>query len=230
MDGGLDFEWEPDSAFRSAPESFSFNFSESTVTGVPPDSSEAVATGSDMQYGELSSRPHGGGYSRGANDLLLHCLEFILSRFAESWELDILARPLADIDRLPVTATSRSPLATSRFSQIQFGDHPSEKAKSCDENIMLSSLLLSLPFPLLNYILDRMDETTRSRNINTIVDERERRRRQAVKCESISWSQRQEAADDWAQAGWKESVVLENSRLCLQRKWVGFRAPSGAQT
>lgn len=226
MDGGLHFEWDPDNAFRTATESFSFNFSDSTVTGVPPGSSEAVATGSNLQSGELSSHPH----ARSANDLLLRCLEFIISRFAESWELDVLARPLADIDRLPVTANSRSPVATSKFSQIQFGDHPSEKAKSCDENIMLSSLLLSLPFPLLNYILDRMDQTTRSRNINTIVDERERRRRQAVKCESISWSQRQEAADDWAQAGWKESVVLENSRLCLQRKWVGFGAPSNAQT
>lgn len=230
IDGGLGPEWDSDSTFRATTEYFSFQISDDTTTEVTPGSSEAVPTGPHMQYGEPSSSPHRGTYSRGANDLLLQCLKFLLSEFPDSWELDILARPLADIDRLPLTAGSRSPLATSRLSQIQFGDHPSEKAKSCDKNIVLSSLVLSIPFPLLKHILDRLDEAIRSRIINPIVDERERRRRHAVKCESISWSQRQEAADDWAQAGWKEFVGLENSRLRLQRKWVGFQAPSVPQT
>lgn len=229
MDGGLGSEWDPDSSFRATTESLPFQISDDTITGDTPRSSEAVANRSNVQYDEPSS-PHHGGYSRGANHLLLQSLNYILSNFPGSWELDITARPLADIDRLPMTGGGRSPLATSRLSQIQFGDHPSEQAKSYDVNIMLSSLLLSLPFSLFKYILDRLDETTRSRSINPIVDERERRRRQAVKCESISWSQRQEAADGWAQAGWEESVGLENSRLCLQRKWVGFRAPFGSQT
>lgn len=229
MDGELGSEWDLDSSFRATTESLPFQISDDTITGVTPRSSEAVANRSNIQYDEQSSSPHHGGYSRGTNHLLLQCLNYILSNFPDSWELDILARPLADIDRLPMTAGGRSPLATSRLCQIQFGDHPSEQAKSYDVNIMLSSLLLSLPFSLFNYILDRLDETTRSRSINPIVDERERRRRQVVKCESISWSQRQEAADDWAQAGWEESVGLQNSRLCLQRKWVGFRAPFGSQ-
>lgn len=230
IDGGLDSEWDADSSFPATTGPLPFRISDDATTKDIPGSSEAVADGLDMQHGEPSSSPHVGTYSRGANGLLLQCLEFILSKFPESWELDILARPLADIDRLPMTTGSRSPLATSRLCQIQFGDHPSEKAKSCDENIVLSSLLLSLPFPLLKYILDRLDETMRSTNINPIVDERERRRRHAVKFESISWSQRQEAANDWTQAGWKEFVILENSRSYLRRKWVGVRAPSGAQT
>lgn len=227
MDGGSNSEWDPQSLFRATTESFPAQIPDNTL-GVTPGSSEPTAVGSNTQYREPSSFPRHAAYSHSANDLLLQCLDFILLNFPASWELDILARPLADIDRLPVTAGSRSPLATSRLSQIQFGDHPSEQAKSRDVNIMLSSLLLSLPFPLLKYILDRLDETKRSRNINQIIDERERRRRQAVKCESISLSQRQEAADDWARVGWKEIVGLENSRFCLKRKWVGFRAPLGA--
>lgn len=230
MESGLDSEWDLDSSFPVPTESYSFQASDDTTGRVTPSSNEAVAIESNSSYREPLSSPHHGMYSCSANDLLLRCLQFIISNFPDCWELDVLARPLADMDRLPRTAGSRSPLAISRLSRIQFGDHPSEKAKSGDENIKLSSLLLSLPFPLLKHIVDRLDETTRTRNLDPIVGERERRRRQAIKCESASWAQRQEDAQNWAQAGWKESVGLENSSVCLQREWVGFRAPSGAQT
>ncbi|MCJ1464816.1 hypothetical protein MMC07_003430 [Pseudocyphellaria aurata] len=219
LDSGLGSEWDLDSSFPVPTESYSYQTSDDATGRVTPSSIEAVAIELNSSYREPLSSPHRGNFSCSANDLLLRCLQFIISNFPDGWELDILARPLADIDRLPRTAGSRSPLAISRLSRIQFGDHPSEQVKSGDENIKLSSLLLSLPFPLLKHILDRLDEATRSRNLDPIVGERERRRRQAIRCKSVSWAQRQEDAKNWAQAGWKESVGLENSNVCLQREW-----------
>ncbi|KAL2047709.1 hypothetical protein N7G274_000751 [Stereocaulon virgatum] len=159
-----------------------------------------------------------------AFDLLMHCLRFITHNFPGSWQLDVSARPLADVDRLPVTPESRSPLSRSRFSGIQFGDLPSEAAaKSTDRNTLISTILLSLPFIWLDYLLKSVDEPIRQ-NMTFIVMERERRRQIVLQSESIAWEQREAAKDyEWAEAGYEESVEeSKEGELKLSRKYTGI--------
>ena len=231
LDGGLDPVWDPSQILPFTTEQStteqSTSQSDNTTDIVTPSTSQNSAAEfsvSGEPSGQAPLEFHRGTYWPRANDLLLQCLDFILSEFPPLWELDVMARPLADVDRLPVTAGSRSPLAKSRLSLIRFGDHPSEWAiKLSDRNVTLSSILLSLPFVLLKYILDRQDESIRARILEPIIGERERRRRQASKCELVTGSQRQRGANDWTQVVWEEFVELEEgSRLNLRRKWAGF--------
>lgn len=224
LDGGLDPVWDPNQMLHFTTEQ-SASQSENTTEIATPSTSQNSAAAEFSVSSEPSGQPSPefsrGTYSPRANDLLLQCLEFMISEFPPLWELDVSARPLAEIDRLPLTAGSRSPLAKSRLSLIRFGDHPSEWAvKLSDKRVTLSSILLSLHFVLLKHILDRQDEPTRARIVQPIIDERERRRRQALKCKIVTC---QGAADDWTQVGWEEFVELEQgSRMTLQRKWTGF--------
>ena len=158
-----------------------------------------------------------------AFDLLMQCLRFITDNFPVTWQLDVSARPLADVDRLPVTPESRSPLSKSRLSCIQFGEHPSEAtAKSTNRNVLISTILLSLPFVWLDYLLKSVEEPIRQ-NIKSIVKERERRRQIVLQSGSIPWEQRDAAKDyEWAEAGYEESVVMsEDGEMTLSRKYTG---------
>lgn len=169
-----------------------------------------------------------------AFDLLMHCLRFITDNFPVVWQLDVSARPLADVDRLPVTPESRSPLSKSRLSCIQFGEHPSEAtAKSTNGNVLISTILLSLPFIWLDYLLKSVEEPIRQ-NITSIVKERERRRQIVLQSESVPWEQREAAKDyEWAEAGYEESVVMsEDGEMTLSRKYTGVarHTPAARQT
>ena len=159
-----------------------------------------------------------------AFDLLMHCLRFLTDSFPVSWRLDVSARPLADVDRLPVTAESQSPLSKSRLCTIQFGDRPSEAtAKSTDRNLLVSTILLSLPHIWLDYMLKSVGEPIRH-EITSIVKERERRRYVVLRNQSISWEQRVSAKDyEWAEAGYEESVQTSNDgEVTLSRRYTGI--------
>lgn len=222
LDGGLepvlDFDRIPTNTTAS---SSPFGDAVTAVATPSPGSSENFEARPNIECEESSDCPTQS-YSPSANDFLRHCLDFVVSEFPLSWELDTTAKPLAEIDRLPANEASRSPRTKSRLSLIQFGDHPSEKERQCDADIALSSLLLSVSFPLLLYILNRFDETLRTRIINPIVDERERRRHKALKLESLSCGQGQMSGEELAQLGWEEYVDSKTPGLSLQRKWVGI--------
>ena len=159
-----------------------------------------------------------------AFDLLMHCLRFLTDSFPVSWSLDASARPLADVDRLPVTAESQSPLSRSRLCTIQFGDRPSEAtAKSTDRNLLVSTILLSLPHIWLDYMLKSVGEPIR-REITSIVKERERRRHVVLRSQSVSLEQRVTAKDyEWAEAGYEESVqTSDDGEVTLSRRYTGI--------
>lgn len=228
LDGGLEPVLEFDRILTNTTASSSpFGDAVAAVATPSPGTSENFEARPSIECEESSDCPSRS-YSPSANDFLRHCLDFVVSEFPLSWELDTTAKPLAEIDRLPANEASRSPLTKSRLSLIQFGDHPSEKERQCDADIALSSLLLSVSFPLLVYILNRFDETLRTRIMNPIINERERRRHKALKLDSVSCDQRQLSGEDWAQLGWEEFVDSENPGLSLQRKWVGFSESPGA--
>ena len=167
-----------------------------------------------------------------SNHLLPHCLDFIIYNFPRSFELDMTARPLVNLDRLPVTAESRSPLAKSRLSRIQFGGHPSEAAvKSKDRNVLVSSILFSIPFVQLQVLLARVGHPLAS-NMRSIIKEREHRRRIVVLSKSVPRSERMAASSrEWTEAGYEESVEISNDGVTrISRKYTGIGSSSENDT
>ena len=161
---------------------------------------------------------------RSAQDLQIHCLQWIASNLDEFWLFDPSARPLAEVDRLPMTAESRSPLFKSRLSRIQFGDHPSEMhAKANDRNFLVSSIVLSLPFTALKYTFD-LGTLPILRQLHAIVKERERRRQIVLQSKSVPWSQRLAAREhEWAEVGYTEWVeTTDDGRMTLARTFTGI--------
>lgn len=159
-----------------------------------------------------------------AYDLLIHCLRYIRDNFPTSWELDVTARPLADVDRLPVTRNSRSPLSRSRLGHIQFGQMPSEVEKgSSNPDVLISTIVLSVPFLWLNFILKTMGEPI-CRNLVSIVNERERRRHIILQSEDVNKKQRMVAdAYEWGEAGFEESVkIADDGGMILSRRFTGI--------
>lgn len=161
---------------------------------------------------------------RCAFDLLLRCLRFMALEIPDSWELDFSARPLANVYRLPVTVESRYALPNSRLSKIQFGEHPSESSSKCREHDSLaSSVVLSLRFSHLKYLLSVGCERVKSQ-LHEIVAERERRRRIVLQSESVDWRVRRAAVDlEWAEVGYEESVVSgKDGRNDVSRMFTGI--------
>ena len=161
---------------------------------------------------------------RSASDLLTRCLQWMAFNLDDIWHFDPSARPLAEVDRLPTTAESRSPLSKSRLSRIQFGDHPSEiHTKASSRDILVSSIVLSLPFPALKYMLDAGNQPI-LRQLHAIVKERERRRQIVLQSKSVPLSQ-QLAANEYegAEVWYTEWVeTTGNGKVALARAYSGI--------
>lgn len=225
LHGGLDSALDPDHALRV---DSLISLAKTSTDSIP--SPVRGASGSlrkRAKSGIGSHNPHSKAVRSGRSSLLPRCLDFIALEFPMSWDLETSACPLADIDRLPLTAKDHSPSRKARLVSIRFGDCPPEILSNArHRDSVLSSILLSLPFGPLKYILDQLPQSTRSRIIRPIVDERERRRTQVLKDGEIDWSRRIVDADNLAYLGWKEYVVTkQDSCLALERRWTNFDEP-----
>ena len=195
----------------------------SVVNLTPPSSSTESRPEQSKDEGLLSAGSHAL-QVRSARDLQMCCLQWTASNIDDSWDFDPSARPLAEVDRLPTTAESRSPLSKSRLSRIQFGDHPSEMhAKASDRNNLVSSIVLSLPFMALKYMLN-LGSQPLSRHLHAIVKERERRRQIVLQSKSVPWSQRLAAREhEWAEVGYTEWVETNgDGHVALARTFTGI--------
>ena len=196
----------------------------SSATNLTPPSSSTESRQERSRAEGLSSGSSQPSEVRSARDLQTYCLQWIASKLDESWEFDPSARPLAEIDRLPTTAESRSPLSKSRLSRIQFGEHPSEiHAKASDRNVLVSSIVLSLPFVALKYTLN-LGSQPLLRQLSTIVKERERRRQIVLQSKSVPWTQRFAAKEhEWAEVGYTEWVeAAGDGHVALARTFTGI--------
>ena len=196
----------------------------SSATNLTPPSSSTESRQERSRAEGLSSVSSQPSEVRSARDLQTYCLQWIASKLDESWEFDPSARPLAEVDRLPTTAESRSPLSKSRLSRIQFGEHPSEiHAKASDRNVLVSSIVLSLPFVALKYTLN-LGSQPLLRQLSTIVKERERRRQIVLQSKSVPWTQRFAAKEhEWAEVGYTEWVeATGDGHVALARTFTGI--------
>ncbi|KAL8901148.1 MAG: hypothetical protein Q9207_005338 [Kuettlingeria erythrocarpa] len=115
------------------------------------------------------------------SELLLSCLYFVVSNISADVILDLAAKPLPSIDRLPAVADAQSPTSRARLSQIRFGDLQVEAEESPSEHdTLISRILMSLPLVYFKFILDRMPVTINRKIAKNIIDERERRRLAAL--------------------------------------------------
>ena len=196
----------------------------SSATNLSPPSASTDSGPEHSKNGVMSSVSSHMSEVRSALDLQTCCLQWLAFNLDDSWDFDSSARPLAEVDRLPATAESRSPLSKSRLSQIQFGDHPSElHAKASDRNVLVSSIVLSLPFMALRYLL-KLGSRPLLRQVHAIVKERERRRQIVLQSKSVPWSQRLAAREyEWAEVGYTEWVeTSDDGKVALARSFTGI--------
>ncbi|OJD39779.1 uncharacterized protein BKCO1_2000110 [Diplodia corticola] len=188
LDGGLDASWRVDDA---AEDSSSDDASSKFDTDFAP------------SYGSYSTQ-----FLQTINGFLVH-------NFPDDFELDTSASHLHELPRMPSTEDGRPVSRNPRLSQIRFGEVPVDsRGPSQHTTSILSSILLSLPFPVLKALLEdfalcsRLGKGRVGRLMQVVVAEREGRRRKMGG-----------QADDGAKAStvWCERVEPWPQHGCGQR-------------
>ncbi|GME63358.1 hypothetical protein GTA08_BOTSDO05627 [Neofusicoccum parvum] len=161
LDGGLDSSWRVD----DTPEDSSSD-----------DASSKFDTDFAPTYGPYSTH-----FLQTINGFLVH-------NFPNEFELDTSASQLYEIPRLPSVDEPRPTSRNPRLSQIRFGEVPVDPAGPSQFIIgLLSSIILSLPFPVLKALLEdfvlcsRLGKGKVAQMMHNAVEERESRRRKVVK-------------------------------------------------
>lgn len=122
--------------------------------------------------------------------LLNHAVEFMAYTFPVDFSLYALAPELEDVPRLPLLLESRSATHNPRLSKIRFGDAPPEDdVQPSHVSRMFSSILFSLPLPLLDRLFNhratanQVGWTGVARIMRDVIAERENRRKKSLKGE-----------------------------------------------
>ena len=163
-----------------------------------------------------------------ADGLLRDVAHYVVTNFPSDFQLQTSAPPLPGLDRLPTTAGSRPSVSHPRLSFIQFGDRPSEEEQRPDaQSATLSKVLLSVPFPLLKDVFDRLPQEPHAQHAQQIIDERERRRHCALRSKEVPLASPGGDEALWNEAGWEESLDKSSSMagggVQLTRRWTGLR-------
>ncbi|KAF2244066.1 hypothetical protein BU26DRAFT_435474 [Trematosphaeria pertusa] len=146
-----------------------------------------------LRAGSSAIRPDGPGAGVGIFDtyaasLLDDALNFIAYHFPVDFKLYTSAPEMKDNPRLPHLAELRQPAHNPRLSKIRFGDAPPEdELKPSYVAQVLSSVLLSLPLPLLDRLFrhpaaaNQLGWSGLVKIMRDVVGEREKRRQKALK-------------------------------------------------
>ncbi|CAO1598444.1 hypothetical protein XANCAGTX0491_002210 [Xanthoria calcicola] len=150
-----------------------------------------------------------------ASELLLSCLYFVISNIAGTVRLDLSAKPLPSVNRLPTASASDGSSPRSRLSRIQFGELPVENEDAISKHdILTSAILFSLPFDHVKFILDRVPQNVNIETTKAVVQERERRRLRTWHAIASTSSADVHLHPSLAE---EESVYEREGRLCLER-------------
>ncbi|KAH0542819.1 hypothetical protein FGG08_002773 [Glutinoglossum americanum] len=236
MEGGLGMEWTSGDVRSST----SVSSSASSRQSASAEGSQVGSASSlDSPQGTPETPPlgpSGGTYAPHADGLLQQALDFIVQEYPANFVLDSGAPQFSYHPRLPMEVNVKPP-TNPRLSSMKFGDNPTEddiKLINLSTTV-LSSTLLSLPFPLLKHILESTklgtldgwaSATLRQKLARDVVDERERRRREIRGRANISKEERSTNSKAWENICWEESVVIEysgqGSGVELRRRWKGL--------
>lgn len=225
---------------------FAMNGGLGTMWAIDDGSEERTSTCSSddsMAKQEVGGSPTFDPY---ATTLLHRILDFIVHALPPNFYLDAVAPQLESCARLP-TATpghlSRSSQSDPRLSKIRFGEVPVEDLQRPSlVTTTISSILLSLPFPLLKFLLEhpnlahRLGSETVASIMRQVVNEREVRRRKALEARTVS-SHAEDGTDNSVVQNlyWEEHVEQSiqhraGSRLGRRRRGIDTPASSGAES
>ncbi|KAL8658597.1 MAG: hypothetical protein Q9226_000887 [Calogaya cf. arnoldii] len=150
-----------------------------------------------------------------ASELLLSCLYFVISNITGTVRLDLSAKPLSSVNRLPTASESGAPSSRSRLGRIHFGDLPVEIEEPISKHdILTSSILFSLPFDHVKFILDRVPQDVNTEIAKPVVQERERRRLRTLAAVTGTNSADMPLNPSLVQ---EESISEKEGRFTLQR-------------
>lgn len=207
------------------------------------------ATSSDDSHSRVDANTSTPTYDPFATPLLQSIFQFVANSFPLDFYPDTSAPQLKICPRLPPLPPQQpqqhkknelSRSADPRLSQIRFGELPSEGANATRPSPVtstISSLLFSLPFALLKFLLEHPvlaervgTETVGSIMRQTIV-ERENRRLRCLNAKSTAAGAPQGEPDEVSNLYWEESVEATGQgrlglRLCRRRRGVETPASS----
>lgn len=168
--------------------------------------------------------------SPNTESLVAGCLQMIVDQYPKDWRIDTSAPSLSSLDRLPETREKRRNTTKPQLNRIRFGDlspsEPEETHKPTEQETRLSSIMISLPHPLVERIVSNLQDRLSLGSIQSLVEERERRRQLAVlenpTCTSTTINLSQDPHDP---IGWEEYVetmmTAEGAQHTrISRKWV----------
>ncbi|KAF2828900.1 hypothetical protein CC86DRAFT_444928 [Ophiobolus disseminans] len=122
--------------------------------------------------------------------LLGYAIEFIACTFPVDFTLHTIAPELQGLPRLPTVREPRPSTHNPRLSKIRFGDAPpGDRPQPSQASLVLSSVLLSLPLPLVDRLFNhratanQIGWTGVVRVMRDVIVEREKRRQKALKGE-----------------------------------------------
>lgn len=155
-----------------------------------------------------------------ASEVLLTCLFYTITNTPFRFHFDSSAKSLPAINRFPVDYKPKIS-SKDRLNRIQFGDLPTDLSITCSkQEIMISSILISIPFHLLIFIFDRLSIGDSRQIAQLLINEREHRRLAALACESTREKQTGSFTEE---TRWRESVAepAEGSlKVHIERSWV----------
>ncbi|KAI9756104.1 MAG: hypothetical protein M4579_003991 [Chaenotheca gracillima] len=201
----------------------------------------ALEGGPSSNSGEASDRDVGqtAEYGPPAERLLHDTLNYITLHFSPNFVLDTSIPEMSNNPRLPIVKGTRSSKHNPRLSLIHFGDHPSEDLNtSLSPHTILSSILLSLPFGLLQRVLEspelgamngHLHFARRQDIVRAVIGEREKRRLEILRSRGVSNVERRDRSSEWNVVGWEESVSEPNPNnpetIAITQSWKGFSNP-----
>lgn len=197
----------------------------------PLDDGSEERTSTCSSDDSLTKPEHGGQptYDPFATGLLTRTLDYMAHHFPSNFYLDSSAPQSTACPRLPAQGPrheTRPSRSDPRLSKIRFGEHPVEDhSRPSFATTMVSSILLSLPFPLLKWLLEhpllpsRLGVETVASIMRQVVHEREVRRQRALKARAASQDVEDAEPHLIHNLYWEESV--EQSSQVTSR--AGFR-------
>ena len=173
----------------------------------------------EIEEHDLSTVQYGR-YAPYSTHMLEATLKYIITCFPKSFILDVWAPSLLSIYRFPaVEDVSRDrPFTKSMLTAIKFGDFPvSAEDQQSQEDSILSSILLSVPYFVAKYILQHLEKSITQSILRPLVEVRERRRLDVIR-NRIDTVSRGEF-NTWKEARWEEIVMGTEPDLQLSRRW-----------
>ncbi|MCJ1392182.1 hypothetical protein MMC18_005049 [Xylographa bjoerkii] len=147
-------------------------------------------------------------------------IDFTVMNFPEAFVFDPSAAAFLELGGFPQAKVSdqKNPPSNPELLSIRFGDFPSEnRSKPSRESVVLSRLLLSLPFVPLKDVFNSLPSSVSRQIVGPIIEERERRRLGILNEKTKQTADSNMTQDALGKLFWEEGVLDSGSRVGIVR-------------